>query len=56
MIMKTKNLSGVKVATGVKAGGLNPGNHNRRLVSLAVKTNIKAGATILLPNHSRRLA
>jgi hypothetical protein len=54
--MKTKNLPGVKVTAGVKAGGWNPANHNRRMVSLAVKTNIKAGATILYPNHSRRLA
>ena len=54
--MKTneKTQSGVKVAVGIKSGGLGTGNHNRR--SLAVKTNIKAGEGIIYSNHSRRLA
>ena len=52
--MKTnsKNLSGIKVTAAVKAGGLPPGNHNRR--ALAVKTNIKAGEGIASSNHNRR--
>ena len=53
--MKTnsKTQAGVKVAVGIKAGGLQI-NRNRR--ALAVKSGIKAGEGILGPNHNRRLA
>jgi hypothetical protein len=53
--MKTnsKTRAGVKVAVGIKAGGLQF-NHSRP--ALAVKSGIKAGEGILSPNHSRRLA
>jgi len=55
--MKTnsKTQAGVKVAAGVKAGGLQA-NHCRRLLGLAVKSGIKAGQDILHANHNRRLA
>jgi hypothetical protein len=58
MTMKTtsKTLAGVKMVTGVKAGGLGTGNHNRRPACLSVKTNIKAGEVIVYANHNRRLA
>jgi hypothetical protein len=57
MTMKTisKNQAGVKVAVGIRAGGVNP-NHNRKLTALAVKSGLKAGEGILHSNHSRRLA
>ena len=53
----TKN-SGIKVTTGVKAAGwtpypMNGSNHNRS--ALKIKTGIKAGTTIQLANHNRRL-
>jgi hypothetical protein len=56
--MKTnsKTQAGVKVAVGIKAGGLQDHNSNRRLLSLAVKSGIKAGEGIVYANHSRRLA
>jgi hypothetical protein len=47
----TKN-TGIKVTTGVKAGGLNT-NHSAS--GLKVKTSIKVGATELRPNHTARL-
>jgi len=49
----------VKVTTGVKAGafsGTGGYNHNRRAMSLSVRTGIKAGSTIAHANHNRRLA
>jgi hypothetical protein len=56
MTMKTnsKTQAGVKVAVGIKAGGLGS-NHNRRL-ALAVKSGLKAGEGIPGYNHNRRLA
>ena len=48
----TKN-AGIKVTTGVKAGGINNQNHNRN--GLNVKAGIKAGTMIQLSNHNRRL-
>ena len=48
----TKN-TGIKVNTGVKAGGLQwPANHNAR--GLKVKANIKAGILLAARNHNRR--
>jgi hypothetical protein len=53
----TKKISGIKVNSGVKAGGFDPvprgtsgGNHNRNL--LRVKADIKAG-TVVQSNHNR---
>jgi hypothetical protein len=56
--MKTnsKIQSGVKISVGIKAGGLGEKNANRRLLSLSVKSGIKAGEVIASANHSRRLA
>jgi len=56
--MKTnsKTQAGVKVAIGVKAGGIQVQNENRRLLSLAVKSGIKAGEGFVSSNHNRRLA
>ena len=49
----TKN-TGIKVTTGLKAGGFIPGpNHNR--VGLKVAAGIKAGSMIHAYNHNRRL-
>ena len=48
----TKKSTGIKVAAGVKAAGLN-GNHN--FSGLKVRTGVKAGTTELKPNHSARL-
>ena len=49
----TKN-TGIKVNTGVKAGGfIDRYNHNRS--GLKIKAGIKAGQTIQLANHNRRL-
>ena len=48
----TKN-TGIKVTTGVKAGGITPGNHNR--TGLRVKTSLKTGSICRL-NHNRVLA
>jgi len=58
MTMKTnsKIQAGVKVAVGIKAGGMPDRNSNRRLLSLAVKSGIKAGQGFVYSNHSRRLA
>jgi hypothetical protein len=58
MIMKTKSKiqAGVKIAVGIKAGGMDSRNSNRRLFSLAVKSGIKAGEGILAANHNRRLS
>lgn len=55
--MKTnsKTQAGVKVAVGIKAGGMSP-NHSRRALSLKIKTGIKAGEGIVYSNHNRRLA
>jgi hypothetical protein len=55
MTMKTnsKTQAGVKVAVGIKAGGLSV-NHARR--ALTIKTGIKAGEGIVSLNHNRRLA
>jgi hypothetical protein len=49
----TKN-TGIKVTTGVKAGGfsITPGNHNRS--ALRVKTALKVGSISRL-NHNRGL-
>jgi hypothetical protein len=52
MTKTTKN-TGIKVNTGVKAGGFNGGNHSRN--GLKVRTGVKAGQMIQLANHSRRL-
>lgn len=53
-IKTTATTSAIKVATGVKAGGLNPAfNHSVR--AIRVKTSIKAGTMICLKNHSTRL-
>ena len=50
--MKTnKKNSGIKVTAGVKAGGINLGNHNRR--GLKVTAGIKAG-TSHQRNHNGR--
>jgi hypothetical protein len=56
--MKTnsKTQVGVKVAVGIKAGGFPTSNGNRRLLSLAVKSGIKAGEGFVFSNHNRRLA
>ena len=56
--MKTnsKTQAGVKVAGGIRAGGLGTQNENRRLLSLVVKSGIKAGEGIVYANHNRRLA
>lgn len=50
--MKTisKKLTGVKVSTTIKAGGLN-NNHSRKM---SVTSGIKAGQSILHSNHNRR--
>jgi hypothetical protein len=53
MNAKTKNQTGIKVSTGVKAGGLIGMNHNR--AGLKVRTGVKAGGLIGM-NHSRFLA
>ena len=72
--MNTKtnlNLKGLKVTSGLKAGGLNMHNHNRGLKvasgikagaltsnhsrGLKVRTGLKAAGTIVLPNHNRRV-
>lgn len=55
MKMNSKKQSGVKVGVGIKAGGF-INNHSRKLIALAIKSGIKAGDGILMPNHSRRLA
>jgi hypothetical protein len=58
MTMKTisKKHACVKVTTTIKAGGFNtPGNHNRLVVGLSVKSGIKAGEGILNSNHNRRV-
>jgi hypothetical protein len=48
----TKKNTGIKVTTGVKAGGLQfPFNHNRSV--LKVRTNIKAGILLAAKNHNR---
>ncbi len=54
MNTNSKNKSGLKVTSSVKAGGFPSINHSRRV--LAVKTNIKAGEGIVYSNHNRRLA
>jgi len=56
MTMKTnsKIQAGVKVAVGIKCGGLSV-NHARRALSLKIKTGIKAGEGIVSLNHNRRL-
>ncbi len=57
--MKTNSktqAAGVKVAVGIKAGGFPTSNGNRRLLSLAVKSGIKAGEGFVSANHNRRLA
>ncbi|HMF43779.1 MAG TPA: hypothetical protein VKQ32_24055 [Polyangia bacterium] len=46
----TKN-TGIKVTTGVKAGGLRPPNHNR--TALRVKSGLQAGSCIYHLNHNR---
>jgi hypothetical protein len=52
----TKN-TGIKVNTGVKAGGWNGGqmggNHNRN--GLRIRTSVKVGTMIQSANHSRQL-
>jgi len=52
---KTTKNSGIKVTSGLKAGGFDGkmgGNHNRN--ALKVMAHIKAGAVIQSPNHNRR--
>jgi hypothetical protein len=49
---KTTKNSGIKVNAGVKAGSLQPGNHNRN--GLRVRTSLKAGSIYRL-NHNRSL-
>jgi hypothetical protein len=55
--MNTTTKAGLKVKAGIKAGGLYPWNHNRRLASktgLKGKAGIKAGG--LFPwNHNRHM-
>jgi hypothetical protein len=48
--MKTTTTTGLKVKSTIKAGGIQPPNHNRS--GLKVKTAIKAGG-IQPPNHNR---
>jgi hypothetical protein len=50
--MKTKSSSGLKVNTGIKAGGLFNPNHIS--TGLRVKTSIKAGGGIWQNNHNVR--
>jgi hypothetical protein len=52
--MKSQTRTGIKVVAGIKAGGLQF-NHNRSVVVIRVRSNVKAGAGIQLKNHSRRL-
>ncbi len=50
--MKTKSNAGLKVTTGIKAGGLYTANHTRS--GLRVRTAIKAGLGIWQNNHNAR--
>ena len=52
MTMKTKSNAGLKVTTGIKAGGLYTANHTRS--GLRVRTAIKAGLGIWQNNHNAR--
>jgi hypothetical protein len=54
MKTNTKTISGIKVSTSIKGGGIGYCNHARRVRGLAVKAGIKAGEGILACNHSRR--
>ena len=52
--LEIKKTAGLKVTSSVKAGGLGPTNHNRRLSGLKVTSSVKAGG--LGPtNHNRKL-
>ena len=53
MNAKTTKQTGIKVTTGVKAGGLSGINHNR--AGLKVRTGVKAGGLSGI-NHNRVLA
>jgi hypothetical protein len=55
MTMKTKASSGLKVTSGIKAGGLAVCNHVRS--GLRVKAGIKAGTVVgvFQANHNARL-
>ncbi|HXI60548.1 MAG TPA: hypothetical protein VNO55_31015 [Polyangia bacterium] len=50
--MKTTSRSGLKIKSGVKAGGLLGMNHNRS--GLKIKSGVKAGG-LLGMNHNRAL-
>ena len=52
--MKTTSKSGLKLNTGIRAGGLSP-QHNRRGLTIRVRTAIRAGFGDLQANHTRTL-
>jgi hypothetical protein len=52
--MKSQKRTGIRVATGIKGGGFNL-NHNRLVVAIRVRSNVKAGSGIYLKNHSVRM-
>jgi hypothetical protein len=50
--MKTNAKTGLKLKTGIKAGGMNASNHNRS--GIRVKASVKAGY-ITVDNHNRTM-
>jgi hypothetical protein len=52
MKTKTTKISGIKVTTNVKAGGMRQ-NHNS--AGLKVRSAVKAGGTPMKPNHTTML-
>jgi hypothetical protein len=51
----TTKTTAIKVAAGIKAGGLRLSNHSRSARVIRVASGLRGGAAIYLKNHNARL-